>query len=391
MTGNVLICGAGIAGLTLAVLLKEQGYAPLLIERDPELRSEGYMMDFFGSGWDVAERMGLVPELRAIRYPIDSLQFVDDQGTVFVSVPIAALRRALGDRYVYLRRVDLERILYERAMASQVPIRFGTSIVALEASATDVSVRFTDGASERFDLVFGADGVHSQVRKLVFGPSQQFERFLGAYVAAFQLEDHPFDIGRAIKLHEETDRIGAFYPLDAHRMDATYAFRHDEVDVPAEQRLAFVRQEYKGAGWILEQLLDRYQGSAPIFFDSMTQIVMPEWYRGHVALLGDACGCLTLLAGQGSHMAMAGAYVLSRELARHGGDHEKAFAAYQAFLKPAVDRRQADAALFAKVFIPSSRSWPWLRRLTIRLMFNALVLPLVLRWFGAKSVLAGYA
>jgi 2-polyprenyl-6-methoxyphenol hydroxylase-like FAD-dependent oxidoreductase len=110
-----------------------------------------------------------------------------------------------------------------------------------------------------------------------------------------------------------------------------------------------------------------------------------------VALLGDACGCLTLLAGQGSHMAMAGAYVLSRELARHSGDHEAAFAAYQAFLKPAVDRRQADAALFAKVFIPSSRSRPWLRRLTIKLMFNALVFPLVLRWFGAKSVLANYA
>ena len=391
MTGKVLICGAGIAGLTLAVLLKEQGHAPLLIEREPELRREGYMMDFFGSGWDVAERMGLVPELRAIRYPIDSLQFVDGQGQVFDRVPIEVVRRALGGRYVYLRRVDLERILYERAMACQVPIRFGTGIAALEARASDVEIGFTDGSAARFDLVFGADGVHSTVRKLVFGPAQQFERFLGAYVAAFHLEKHPFDIGRALKLHEEPDRVGAFYPLDAQRMDATYAFRHDDVDVPPERRLDFVRQEFKGAGWILEQVLDQYQGSAPIFFDSMTQIVMPEWHRGRVALLGDACGCLTLLAGQGSHMAMAGAYVLSRELGRHGGDYEAAFAAYQAFLKPAVDRRQADAALFAKVFIPSSQSWPRLRRLTIQLMFNTLIFPLVLRWFGARSVLADYA
>ncbi len=211
------------------------------------------------------------------------------------------------------------------------PIRFGTSIAALDPGVSDVSVRFTDGSTARFDLVFGADGVHSTVRKLVFGPSQQFERFLGAYVAAFHLEKHPFDIGRALKLHEETDRVGAFYPLDAHRMDATYAFRHDEVRVASERRLDFVRQEFKGAGWILEQLLDQYQGSAPIFFDSMTQIVMPEWHRGRVALLGDACGCLTLLAGQGSHMAMAGAYVLSRELARHGGDYEAAFAGLSGF------------------------------------------------------------
>jgi 2-polyprenyl-6-methoxyphenol hydroxylase-like FAD-dependent oxidoreductase len=122
----------------------------------------------------------------------------------------------------------------------------------------------------------------------------------------------------------------------------------------------------------------------------MTQIVMPRWYQGRVALLGDACGCLTLLAGQGSHMAMAGAYVLATELTRHGGDYAAAFAAYQALLKPAVDRRQRDAALFAKVFIPSERSRPWLRRLTIRLLFNPLVFPLVLRWFGARSVLEGY-
>jgi 2-polyprenyl-6-methoxyphenol hydroxylase-like FAD-dependent oxidoreductase len=118
---------------------------------------------------------------------------------------------------------------------------------------------------------------------------------------------------------------------------------------------------------------------------------MPRWHQGRVALLGDACGCLTLLAGQGSHMAMAGAYVLARELTRYGGDYAAAFAAYQALLKPAVDKRQRDAALFAKVFIPSERSRPWLRRLTIRLMFNPLVLPIMFRWFGVRSVLEGYA
>ena len=110
-----------------------------------------------------------------------------------------------------------------------------------------------------------------------------------------------------------------------------------------------------------------------------------------MALLGDACGCLTLLAGQGSHMAMAGAYVIARELQRHGGDYQRAFAAYQAKLRPAVTKRQDDAATMARTFIPSQRSRPWLRRLTIKLMFSKLALPLVFRWFGAKSVLEGYA
>jgi 2-polyprenyl-6-methoxyphenol hydroxylase-like FAD-dependent oxidoreductase len=387
---NALISGGGIAGLTLGILLKEAGSEPLVIEREPKLRAEGYMMDFFGSGWDVAERMGLVPQLRAIHYPIESLQFVDDRGETYVSVPIDVVRRALGGKYVYLRRSDLEHILYERAIASGVTIRFGSSIAALSQDDAKVNVTFEDGSDASFDLVFGADGVHSKVRTLVFGDEHQFNRFLGAYVAAFHLEDHRFDLDRALKLYEEIDRVGALYPLDEKRMDATYVFRHDEVHVSHDERLDFTSAAYKGAGWILEQVLNDYEGTAPIFFDSMTEIVMPRWHQGRVALLGDACGCLTLLAGQGSHMAIAGAYVLARELTRHGGDYAAAFAAYQALLKPAVDERQQDAELFAKVFVPAERSRPWLRQLTIRLMFNPLILPIVFRWFGVKSVLAGY-
>ncbi|MGB6907834.1 MAG: FAD-dependent monooxygenase, partial [Methyloceanibacter sp.] len=197
-----LISGGGIAGLTLGILLKEAGFEPLIVEREPALRAEGYMMDFFGSGWDVAERMGLVDELRAIHYPIDALEFVDDQGKPFVSVPIDIVRRALGGKYVYLRRSDLEGILYERAQADGVVVRFGSSIAALNQDGDKVDVTFDDGADAPFDLVFGADGVHSKVRTLEFGDEQQFDRFLGAYVAAFHLKHHSFDLDRALKLHE---------------------------------------------------------------------------------------------------------------------------------------------------------------------------------------------
>jgi 2-polyprenyl-6-methoxyphenol hydroxylase-like FAD-dependent oxidoreductase len=387
---TVLISGAGIAGLTLAVLLKKQGYEPLVVERNKALRSEGYMMDFFGSGFDVAERMGLADQLSAIHYPIDALQFVDSDGKVYASVPIARISQALGGKYVYLRRSDLERILYDRAQRAGVAVRFGSVVTSLRETANGVRATFVDGAAADFALVFGADGVHSGVRRLIFGEQRQFERFLGGYVAAFHLKRHKFDIGRALKLHEEPDRVTAFYPLDDQGMDATYVFRHDEVQLLPEDRLSFVRKEFKGAGWIGEAMLKAYRAKEPIYFDSLTQIEMPHWHRGRVALLGDACGCLTLLAGQGSHIAMAGAYVIARELERHDGHYASAFAAYEAMLKPAVTKRQKDAAAMARYFIPSARSRPWLRRLVIKLMFSPRVLPLVLRWFGARSVLEGY-
>ena len=387
---TVLISGAGIAGLTLALLLKDQGYEPLVVERNKALRTEGYMMDFFGSGWHVAERMGLTDELRAIHYPIDALQFVDSEGKIYASVPIARISQALGGKYVYLRRSDLERILHDRAQAAGIAIRYGSVVTGLRETPNAVRATFVDGAEADFALVFGADGVHSGVRRLVFGEERQFERFLGGYVSAFHLNRHKFEIGRALKLHEEADRVTMFYPLDAERMDATYVFRHDEVQLLPEERLAFVRKEFKGAGWIGEAMLKAYKAKEPIYFDSLTQIVMPHWHRGRVALVGDACGCLTLLAGQGSHMAMAGAYVIARELRRHDSDYAAAYTAYEAMLKPAVTKRQNDAAAMARYFIPSARSRPWLRRLTIKLMFSPLVLPLIFRWFGTRSVLEGY-
>ena len=385
--GRVLISGAGIAGLTLAICLKEYGEDPVVVERSTALPANGYMMDFFGSGWDVAERLGLTDKLRALRYPIDKLQFVNADGKSYASVPIARISRALDGKYVYLRRPDLLRILYERADSLGVDIRFDTHIENLQDEDEHVNVTFNDGGTEEFSLVFGADGVHSEVRRLMFGDESQFARFLGAYVAAFHLDEHDFPVGRAVQIHEEPNRVAAFYPVGDGKLEATFVFRLEEVDVPREQQLAFVRRAYKGAGWIGEALLNAYQGSEPLYFDTLTQIAIPRWSRGRVTLLGDACGCLTLLAGQGSHMAMAGAYVIARELQRYDGNHVPAFRAYETMLKPAVAARQEDAATFAKVFIPTAESKPWLRRLVIGAVFNPIVLPYALKAFGSNTIL----
>src|SRR5665213_187571 len=138
-------------------------------------------------------------------------------------------------------------------------------------------------------------------------------------------------------------------------------------------RIGFLREEFRGGGWITSDVIDAYTGNAPVYFDSVTQIVMPQWHKGRGALIGDACGCLTLLAGQGSHMAMAGGYVLAQDLARHD-DHAAAFAAYQAFMKPAIEKRQKSARQFVGLMVPSTNSREWLRRLFIKVFFSPPVL-----------------
>jgi 2-polyprenyl-6-methoxyphenol hydroxylase-like FAD-dependent oxidoreductase len=388
---RVLISGAGIAGLTLAVLLKERGFEPLVVERDPGIRAQGYMMDFFGSGWDIAERMGLVDDLSAIKYPIDRMEFVDRGGTPYLAVPIDRLRQALGGRYVFLRRSDLERILHERALRAGVEIRFATTVEALEATDDAVEATLSSGETESFDLVFGADGLHSAIRALTFGEEGAFTFFLGGYVAAFHLEQTRLELNGAFKLQEEIDRIVGFYPLGGGAADATFVFRHpDDGYLPAERRLPLLQEKWAGPGWIGKSVLQELPASIPVFFDALTQIRMPNWHHGRVALLGDACGCLTLLAGQGSHMAMAGAYVLATELHRDAG-YEAAFRAYKALMAPAVMKRQIEAERFARIAMPTEKSRPWLRRIATQLLFSRPGLQFAMQAFGAKSVLEGYS
>jgi 2-polyprenyl-6-methoxyphenol hydroxylase-like FAD-dependent oxidoreductase len=382
----VLISGAGIAGLTLAIQLKQHGFEPVVIERDLAPRTQGFMMDFFGAGWEVAQRMELTERLRAIKYPIDAMSFVERDGKSYFDVPLDRIRGALGGHYIYLRRPDLEQVLLERARELSIEIRYGTSLHKIHSLRDRAHVVFDNGRAEDFDVVIGADGVHSRVRELTFGTARQFARFLGLYVAAFHLATGAARLGGMCKFYEETDRSTFFYPLDDTRMDATYVFRHSQQEVLPGQSLAFVRSQYRGGGWISHDVLRNYANDEPLYFDPATMIAMPRWHRGRVALIGDACGALTLLSGQGSHMAMAGAYVLAEQLA-HNDNHRAAFAAYQSAIKPHVDRKQKESAAFANVFVPGKRSLPWLRRMAIRLMFSGIGLPLAMKWLGARNVL----
>jgi 2-polyprenyl-6-methoxyphenol hydroxylase-like FAD-dependent oxidoreductase len=390
MAKKFLISGGGIAGLTLGGLLHEKGWDPIIIERDPALRTEGYMMDFFGTGWDVAERIGIVDSLLTIQYPIDYMEYVDEKGKSIISIPIDRVRKDLDGKYVYLRRSDLEKILYEWLLSLGVSVRFGSSVKTLNDTGSEVHVEFEDGSKDTFGLVFGADGVHSNIRKIVFGSEKKFEKFLGHYIAAFHTSNK-YGIGRSLKIYEKPDKLGLFYPLNEKLMDANYIFRHPNLGfIPPDQQLSLVKRQCEGMSGTAQKVLQELPSGTRIFFDSLTQIVMPNWSKGRIALLGDACGCLTPIAGQGSHMAMAGAYVLASELERYDGEYHGAFSAYERFLKPFISKKQKDAAKLSKTFVPSIDSNMTLRHIAIRIIFSRIFLKYGLSRFGSKSILKEY-
>lgn len=187
---SILVSGAGIAGPTLAYWLLRAGFAPTLIECAPHFRKGGYMIDFWGAGFDVAEKMNLLPRLREIGYHFDRLKFVDELGRTRSELGGRAFRGALGERFISLQRGDLARAIFDK-VTDKIEIIFHDSITAIREDPSGLDVSFERSSPRRFDLVVGCDGLHSAVRQVVFGSEQQFEKFLGYYAASFLTTDYP--------------------------------------------------------------------------------------------------------------------------------------------------------------------------------------------------------
>ena len=185
---KAIICGAGIAGLTMAWWLRRDGWDVTLLEKTEKLRGEGYMIDFFGSGWDVAERMGLVPQLQELRYPVQEVCWMDRRARTRAVLDVRLIGNILRGKYVTIARGDLERMLFD-ALPKTIEMKFGTSIDAISVGESGVEVRLTSGSIANADILVGADGIHSQVREKIFGPEARFFRFLGYHTAAFVFDD----------------------------------------------------------------------------------------------------------------------------------------------------------------------------------------------------------
>lgn len=345
------------------------------------------MIDFYGSGFDVAERMGLREALSARHYDIPSLDFVDGRGRRQAGLNVEKFRKALGFRHYNFMRGDLEEVLFD-AVRNDVRIRFGTTVDAVRNETGHVKVRFSDGSEKEFDLVIGADGIHSRIRELLWGREDQYLRFLGFYVGCSVVENF-LGKDRFFQGHLEPGLQASVYSIRDNRLATFFAFESQKLENTdgTDAKLSAMENAFGDAGWLVPDLLQKSRNGPGVFLDAVSQIELDTWHKSRVVLVGDSCQCLTLLAGQGASMAMAGAYLLADEIGTKGMG-EDAFEAYSSRLKPEIRERQKSARGLARSFVPHSRFNVLMTILAFRMAFLPGFQKLFQREIGAKSILA---
>jgi 2-polyprenyl-6-methoxyphenol hydroxylase-like FAD-dependent oxidoreductase len=341
---TVLISGASVAGPTLAYWLHRFGFAPTVVERAPAPRPGGQAVDVRGAALEVADQMGVLDEIRAAHTRMRGMAFVDENGAELMSTTAMSLTGGPTDSPdVEILRDDLITILV-RAGAVGTEYRYGDSISALAQDADGVHVTFESGTTRTFDLVIGADGLHSSVRRLAFGPEAQYIRHLDTYLAVFTTPNY-LDLDHWQLFHQTPGSMAGIYSA-RHNIEAravmgfeSAPLDYDHRDVA--QQKSILAKGFAGGGWEVPRLLELMWDAPDFYFDSMAQIHMDNWSTGRVSLVGDAGYCASPLSGQGTSLAMVGAYVLAGELAAADGDHVVAFARYQAAMHEFVRANQA--------------------------------------------------
>lgn len=363
---RIVVIGAGIAGLATALRLHRTGRDVLVVERAPRRRSSGYMVNLAGIGYDAAEELGLQPALADRDLGAFTSILVKADGRKKFTVPAAVAQAAAGQRVLTVFRGDLESALYEK-VRSAVEIRFGTTVteISQDESRNDngVLVSLSDGTTECADLLVGADGLHSRVRELVFGADFQVD--LRHMVGAFPLDRVPVDVPEgAGTTFIGPGRTAAVMNLGPGRSSAFFTYRTDDPDAELTMGpAAALSRTFGNLGGGVPDALRQLGEDA--YFDFVCQVAMGSWSRGRVVLLGDSAWCVTLFAGYGAALALAGADRLGSTLDEHA-DVPEALAAWEAGLRAEVTKRQALARKGISQFVPSGRAEIWGRDLMMR-------------------------
>lgn len=345
---RVLISGASVAGPALAYWLDRYGYEVTVVERAARLRPGGQAIDVRGTALEVCERMGVLEEVRAHSTGLRGMSTVDEHGKELSSTTERTMSGGQLDRPdVEILRDDLATILVG-AGGKNIEYLFDDSIAALAQGPDEVAVTFRSGVSRTFDLLVAADGVHSSTRGLVFGPEEDFLRPLGSYLAVWTVPNY-LGLDRWQMIHPMKDGPwGAMVMSVRDNTEARVFVGFDSDEPPARilgertssEHKQLIAERYAGARWEIPRLLEYMWGAPDFHFDAVAQIHMDSWSRGRVALLGDAGYCGSPASGQGTSMALIGAYVLAGELKAAGGDHTTAFAAYERELREFVTANQ---------------------------------------------------
>lgn len=355
-----------MAGAALAHWLHRTGHSPMLIERAPAFRTGGYMIDFWGIGYQVSRKMGIESVIRGAGYDVESVRSLGSDGTTRAELRVDVFRRMVGDGFTSLPRGDLAAAIY-RTVEDCVPTVFGDSITGIDQGPDGVRVTFEKSPADDFDLVIGADGLHSNVRALVFGPEERFEHYLGCKVAACVVDGYRGGTSDAYLTYSVPGRQIGQFTLRGNRTMFLFVFRDEHDDggrTPKEQ----LHNQFDGAGWQCRQILAAVDGVDDLFFDVVSQIRMNRWSDDRVLLIGDAAGCISLLGGEGTGLAITEAYALAGELARAGDDYHRAFDSYESLLRPFIEGKQAGAERMLGFFATRTRFGLWFRDVAMRAM-----------------------
>ncbi|MEU8852625.1 FAD-dependent monooxygenase [Streptomyces sp. NPDC048564] len=349
---KVLISGASIAGPALAFWLNRYGFAVTVVEKAIALRGGGYPIDVRGTALEVVRRMGILPRLQDAHIDLRRLTFLHEDGSEVASVNPHTVTGGVAGRDLEVRRGDLTSALY-MAVRDDVEFLFNDSIDTLDQSGHGVDVTFRGGGRRTFDMVFGADGLHSRTREFLFGPEEQFHRYLGYCFAGFTMRN-TFGLSHEAVLWNTPGRAAVLYAVgDNADVHAFLNFAHPEPPYDAfrnpEAQRDLVTAVFADAGWEVPGMLAAMRDADDLFFDGVSQIRMPRWSSGKVALVGDAAYAPSFLTGQGSSLALVGAYMLAGSLADR--DHAAGFAAYEHNTREFVTANQelvgeGDASLF---------------------------------------------